>query len=79
MQRKKDGSTRKEKMNKVRYFKQRLTWRRLKLDLMVWLANGQPYAINTSVRIEDVTFIGKPAGRPMLTMESIRMLDVEKK
>lgn len=54
---------------------ERRFWRRAKQEIILWLANGKPYTVNTSVQvsvpritIQDITMIGKPGDRPFVVI-----------
>lgn len=55
-----------------------MTWLRAKQELILWLANGEPYVLNTSVQLPaqnitvgDVTFMGRPVGAPFLRVGEV--------
>lgn len=63
----------------LRRLRNRMTWRRAKQEIILWLANGEPYVVNTSVQlpaqqisIGHASFIGKPDGHPFLTVGDVK-------
>ncbi len=63
---------------KVLKVKNKYSARKVKLNIILWLANGEPYILNTSIEtsqvrltIQDVTMIGNPNNnKPFISVGS---------